>query len=506
METVIELRGVHFRYDPDAWVLEGIDLSIGSAEYVVVGGANGSGKSTLGYLLNGLIPHFVEGELSGNVIVAGHDTRDLAVADLAAQVGLVLQNPEAQLFNATVAEDIAFGLESFGGEAALIDKKVIEVAASLHIEHLLERAPDGLSGGEKRLAAIASVLALEPSVVVLDEPFAELDWAGVALVRGRLRNLHRAGKTIIVIEQRLQSAIEEATRCIILENGRVLFDGTAVKGKEILAAKQLIVSYPQRLPRMVPNDPPILSAHNLCRQIDGEPILKEVSLEIRRGESVALIGRNGAGKTSLIKHFNALLKPCSGSVVLFGENTRAKRTSELAAHVGLSFQNPHDQFFKLRVDQELRVGASMQGRVDDEWIDRVLHIFKLSGLLDRSPFRLSEGEKKRVALASIFAAQSPMVVLDEPTVNQDGYFRRALVRFLARLEEFGFTLIIVTHDLEFATAATDRWILLEAGEVIADGSPRAVSEKLGALPGQPTVNHIQWTSRKGHTLGKAQLG
>ncbi|MGA7877026.1 MAG: ABC transporter ATP-binding protein, partial [Desulfoferrobacter sp.] len=221
METLIELHDIHFKYDTDEWVLNGIDLSIGPAEYVLVCGANGSGKSTLGYLLNGLIPHFMEGEFIGNVMVNGNDTRNLTVADLAERVGLVLQNPEAQLFNATVAEDIAFGLESLGLDAGVIDARLAQVVRSLHIDHLLDRSPTELSGGEKRLAAIATVLALDPSVVVLDEPFADLDWDGVELVRRQLRELHQMGKTVIVIEQRLESVLNEASRCIILENGKV---------------------------------------------------------------------------------------------------------------------------------------------------------------------------------------------------------------------------------------------------------------------------------------------
>jgi len=503
---VIELHDIRFKYDTDDWVLNGIDLSIGPAEYVLVCGANGSGKSTLGYLLNGLIPHFMEGEFIGNVMVDGNDTRNLTVADLAEMVGLVLQNPEAQLFNATVAEDIAFGLESLGLDAGVIDARLAQVVRSLHIDHLLDRSPTELSGGEKRLAAIAAVLALEPSVVVLDEPFADLDWDGVELVRRQLRDLHQTGKTVIVIEQRLESVLNEASRCIILENGKVFFDGAPAKGKTILSERQLIPNYPERMPRTVTDERPILAVQNLHFRVNGEEILKDISFKIKKGESVALIGRNGAGKTTLIKHFNALLRPHAGSVLVLGEDVRRKRINDLAANVGLSFQNPNDQFFKLRVDEELRTGPKLVGKVDEKWIDNVFKIFELDELLDRSPYRLSEGEKKRVGLASIFSMQPPVVVLDEPTAGQDGHFKEALVHFLRMLEDFGFTLIIVTHDFEFARAATDRWVLLEDGRVVGDGPPRLFAEKMHATYGESAINHKECVKQHDDKFGKAAIG
>lgn len=503
---MIELHNIHFKYNTPEWVLNGIDLNIGPAEYILLCGANGSGKSTLGYLLNGLIPHFMEGEFLGNVIVNGEDTRDLTVADLAVRVGLVLQNPDAQLFNATVAEDMAFGLESLGLGADVIDVRLVQTARSLHLSHLLDRSPTELSGGEKRLAAIASVLALDPSVVVLDEPFADLDWEGVELVRRCLRNLHQTGKTVVVIEQRLESVLPEASRCVILENGRVFFDGAPARAETILRERQLIPNYPERLPRTVTDDQTILAAQDLHFRMNGEEILKEISLKIKKGESVALIGRNGVGKTTLVKHLNALLRPAGGYVFVLGEDVRKRRTNDLAAHVGLSFQNPNDQFFKLSVDDELHTGPKLVGKKDEDWIANVCRIFELDELLDRSPYRLSEGEKKRVGLASIFAMQPAVVVLDEPTVGQDGHFREALVEFLRMLEEFGFTLIIVTHDLEFAGATTDRWIVLEKGKVLVDGPPRLYAERMRAATGEPSVNVKECADQHEHKYRKTALG
>jgi energy-coupling factor transport system ATP-binding protein len=468
---VIELRDIHFKYPGGNRVLRDVNLTIERNEFVLVCGANGSGKSTLGYLLNGLIPHFIEGDLRGSVIVDGCDTRNLRVADLAKKVGLVLQNPEAQLFHSTVADDIAFVMENTAWGAADIHLRVAEVAASLHIEHLLKRSPGELSGGEKRLAAIASVLAAGPSVIVLDEPYADLDHDGVVLVRQELSNIHRQGKTVVVIEQRLDAVLPQASRCLLLEDGQIVFHGGTAEVEPLLLEKGLIPRYPRRKPRKSTKTHSLSAATNLCYCANGKRILHDVSLQIRQGESIAIIGKNGAGKTTLIKHLNALLHPSQGVVTFQGQDIRWTRTNELAAEVGLCFQNPNDQFFKVRVRDELMVGPHMIGRVDEEWIEKVCRLFQLGPLLDRSPYRLSEGEKKRVAFASIFSMRPGLVILDEPTVGQDGCFKEALVSFLRVLEGFGFTLIIVTHDLELARATTDRWIVLHDGRIVADGPP-----------------------------------
>lgn len=475
---MIELRDTHFRYAGSDWILKGLNLDIERGEYILVCGANGSGKSTLSCLLNGLIPHFIDGELSGSVKIDGFDTRNLSVADIASRVGLVLQNAEAQLFHSTVADDIAFGLETLDLSAAAIDAKVKEMAKVLSIGHLLDCSPGELSGGEKRLAAIAATLVLGPSVVVLDEPFADLDGHGVELVRKELRHIHRSGKTVVVIEQRLEGALDDATRCLILQDGRLFFDGVPEKAFSILHSKRLIPTYPQRSPRHFDGERAALVVKDLRFNRERRDILHEISFEIKRGESVAVVGRNGSGKTTLIKHFNGLNRPSSGTAALLGETAGKRRTDRLAARVGLSFQNPNDQFFKTTVREELSVGPKMIGTLDDQWIERICAIFELNDLLDRSPYRLSEGEKKRVALASVFAMKASLVVLDEPTVGQDGRFRESLAGFLRVLEEYGFTLIIVTHDFDFARAVSDRWIALENGRVVADGPPRCVSDKL----------------------------
>ncbi|MGD8284027.1 MAG: ABC transporter ATP-binding protein [Desulfobacterales bacterium] len=475
MATRVRLKNVHYHYPDTEWILNGVDLAIDAGEYTVIFGASGSGKSTLGYLFNGLIPHFFGGTLNGAVTINGIDTKNTAVNELFSHVGLVIQNADAQLFNSTVENEIVFGLESLGLSAREIDKRIENITAVLDIADLLERSPETLSGGEKRLVSIVAVLCLNPSVLLLDEPYSNLDWKGIQQVRDLLLHIHQSGKNVVVIEQRMGRFLQDCTRCLIVDQGKIRFEGDSSKAQRILVNEHLVPYYPKRLQqnRLTDNDI-ILVTENLSFFINGDRILKKVSLEFRRGETVAIVGQNGAGKTTLIKHFNGLLKPTEGKVILHGEDVRRKSPAELARRVGVCFQNPNDQFFKAKVKDELLVGMHTIGKKDDSGFDEVCSVLDLQGLLNRSPYRLSEGQKKRVSFASILAMKPDILVLDEPTVGQDGRFKEAIVKILGALEKKGITTIIVTHDLDFAEATTDRWIVLHDGQVVADGDPREI--------------------------------
>jgi energy-coupling factor transporter ATP-binding protein EcfA2 len=470
---VIRFTDISYGY-PDTGgkrALQGINLSIHDGEYVLICGRSGSGKSTLGYLFNGLIPHFLGGDLQGSVHANGVDTRDVTIADLLREVGLVFQNADAQLFNSTVENEIAFGLESLGLTPRKIEGQIRWVAETLGIGELLHRSPMSLSGGEKRIVAIASVLCLDPALLLLDEPFAHLDWQAARKVRDSLCRLHRKGKTIVVIEQRVAGLLEDATRCVVVEGGKILFDGVAGEADPALNREHLLPRYERRNGTERPAGQPILSVEDLSCEQEGREILKGICFEVRRGESLAIVGRNGAGKTTLIKHLNGLRRPGGGRVKLMGRDVFRMGSPERAARVGICFQNPNDQFFKNRVREELLVGARARGPGGRAGMDEISSLFDLENLLERSPYKLSEGQKKRVALASIAAMRPEILVIDEPTVGQDGRFLETISRLVRSLQDQGRTMIIVTHDLEFAHAATDRWIILHEGRVVGDGSP-----------------------------------
>lgn len=516
-EPIVAVDRLRYRYAAagPGWILDDLNLHIQPGEYLLVCGASGSGKSTLCRTFNGLIPHFYGGTLEGHVWVAGLDTRAHSVGELFARVGLVFQNPEAQLFTSTVAHELAFGLESLGLSRDEIRRRVAESAEVVGVSHLLARSPHQLSGGEQQLVAIAAALALRPVVVVLDEPYASLDPANVRRVRAALREINRRGTAIVLTEHRLSHAVADVDRMVVLDEGRVALDGPpqAVLRQQVeafglnlppvvrlardldlpeiplsveaaipmLGARRLLPEWLPMRPRPTPDGNLVLQAEDVGFTLDGRPVLQAVTLGLRAGECLALVGANGSGKTTLVKHFNGLYRPTRGRVLVLGQETRRAKVSRLARHVGLAFQNANDQFFRFRVQDEIEAGPRALGCLDEAWLRELVALFRLDPLLERSPYRLSEGEKKRVAFASALAARPEILVLDEPTTGQDWLFRQALGELLGELRARGQTVVLVTHDLEFAEQHADRWVLLAEGQVLTSGIPWEVMSHEVAL-------------------------
>ncbi len=497
----IRVAGLRYRYrrlSPD-WILKGIDLAIGndaaSPGATLIFGASGSGKSTLCRTFNGLIPHFYGGAMEGRVTVDGHDTAALGVEGLFHRVGMVFQNPEAQLFNRTVEREIAFGLESLGLDREEMRRRVAAAAGVVGIGHLLHRDPQGLSGGEQQLTVIAAILAPAPRLMVLDEPYANLDPAGVGRVRRALRAVRREGTAVVIVEHRLGYAAPDVDRMVTLEDGLVMADGpppaaamgrsprvgdAAASGAIIpgsMAGRPAATGAPSLAASPSPPAPatddamPLLRVRGLTHEAGGRHLLDAIDLDLRCGESVALLGGNGAGKTTLLRHVMGLLRPSAGRIWLEGSDIRKMKVSDLARRVGLAFQNPHSQFFKLTVRAEIAAGPMAMGCLDAAWMDEVVDIFGLDGLMDRSPFKLSGGEKKRVAFAAALAARPRLLLLDEPTAGQDGHFLGALEGFLKRMRQDGRAVMFATHDLDFAARNADRWLIMADGRLLADGPP-----------------------------------
>lgn len=521
-ESVIEVHNLRYRYASGGprWVLEGLNLRLKAGEYLLVCGASGSGKSTLCRTFNGLIPHFHAGVTEGYVAVAGLEPQAHPVSELFAYVGAVFQNPEAQLFNSTVERELAFGLESLGLPRDEIRRRAAESAEIVGLSPLLGRNPQQLSGGEKQLVAIAAALALRPQVMVLDEPYAHVDSASARRVRAALREINRRGTAIVLTEHRLQNAVADVNRLVVLHQGKVVLDGPprsvlqagveefglcpplVVRVARGLGLRDVPLSVealtaaisksdpPKRLPEdlfprrsvgVATGGDPVLQVDDVSFSLDGMPALRGVSLEVGAGECLAVVGANGSGKTTLIKHFNGLHRPAQGRVMVMGQDTRRARVSQLARHVGLAFQNPNNQFFRLTVREEIEVGAQVLGCYDATWLRELVRLFRLEPLLERSPYRLSEGEKKRVAFAAALAARPEILVLDEPTTGQDWPCRQTLSRLLGELRARGQTVILITHDLDFAEQNADRWVMLADGQVLTSGRPWEVMSNAQAM-------------------------
>jgi len=517
--AIISARKITYRYRPEdpRPVLDGIDLEIAAGDYLLITGRSGSGKSTLCRTFNGLIPHFYGGVLEGDVFVDDRTIRQSTVADLFDRVAMVFQNPDAQLFCRSVAQEIVFGLESLGIDRPVIEERLEAALDRVGIGALRRRAPRDLSGGEKHLVLIAALLALRPRVLVLDEPFANLDPGNVRRVRALLRNLHAGGCGIVVCEHRLSRAVPDATRMVVIHHGRIAADGdpghilahadqawglepplatrlgvamgwnpppqTIEELEAMPPRNDLIDSLEPRLPHSVlkPGRQPILEVDHLCSHLGGRPLLKHIDFTLHPGECLAIVGANGAGKTTLLRHLMGLQRPSKGAIRIDARDIGKTTVSEVARTVGLAFQNPDNQFFRFTVEQEIKVGPEALGRLDKDWIAELMTLFQLTSYRSKAPYRLSGGEKKRVAFASALAARPKVLALDEPTAGQDFDFRRNLRTFLQRMQALGQAVIIVTHDLTFAERTAGRWLLMAEGRLLADGRPEDIMANTGLM-------------------------
>ncbi|OGP90155.1 MAG: hypothetical protein A2156_12420 [Deltaproteobacteria bacterium RBG_16_48_10] len=516
---ILRFEGVSYRYPTvEPWTLREINLNISQGQSVLLAGASGSGKSTFCRTCTGLIPHFHEGELIGQVFLDGLDTRQHPVHRLFCHAGLVFQNPDAQLFNQTVQAELAYGLESLGLAPPEIERRLAWASELIGLGPLLLKAPYTLSGGEKQRVALGAVLALRPRMLLLDEPFTHLDPEGAKVLRGILQTIRAEGIAAIVVEHRLHEVIADFDRLLVLQEGRVVADGPP---RQVLSDD--VSRYGINLPPLVrlfrdlgwkglpltvseafewlkgqnssemmkinnpPSSPfskgglggfenknPLVEVEDVWFSYNGMPALRGVSFTLMQGECVALVGRNGAGKTTLVKHLNGLLKPAQGIVKILGRNTLKTPVAELARHVGFAWQNPNDQLFQVNVKDEVLTGPRALHAYDPVWCKKLFDRFNLNLLLNRSPFQLSEGQKKRVSFAAALAVQPEIIVLDEPTAGQDEPFRRELGTLIRELRGQGRTIVLVTHDLEFVAEHASRWMTMADGQIVADGSPEEV--------------------------------
>jgi len=533
---LIKIQDFTFYYSgAEKPALENVNLEIEDGEFVLVTGPSAGGKSSLCRCINGLIPHFYGGKVAGRVEVQGLNTVKHSTKELATKVGMIFQDPENQLVTQDVEREIAFGLENLAFSRDLIAKRIEESLDTLGISALRHRPIHELSGGEKQKVAIASVLALHPEILMLDEPTSELDPKSADEVLSIAQRLNdELGITVILIEHRLDRVIQHTDRLIVLDGGRIVVDGNTrnvlhknyqeiseagigvppviklahqleimniTDNKTPLTVKEGRMMLKEVFPKISGDLPqqekksiskPVIEVEKLWYVYpDGPAALKSVSLVIGEGEFVAIMGRNASGKTTLVKHFNGLLKPTKGSVVIHGIDTRKATIAELARQVGFVFQNPNDHLFADTVEEEIGFTLKNLGLKEGEIrsrTDEVLERFRLDKYRKQYPRALSGGEKQRVALASVLAMQPRILVLDEPTRGMEYRLKAELMNFLHEYTGQGKTVVLVTHDVETAAEYADRVILLGEGRVVVDGSKREVLSR--ALLFSPQINRL----------------
>jgi energy-coupling factor transport system ATP-binding protein len=465
------MEGLTVTYGAGETAVCDVNLRVQAGEFVLVTGVSGCGKTTLARCLNGLIPHLIPCRVQGTIQVAGLNPLREGVHRMASQVGMVFQVPETQLFNLSVEEEVAFGCHNLGLSADETAGCVEFALGSVGMESYRGRALHKLSGGEKQLVSIASVLAMQPKIMVLDEPLSHVDATGVRRVMDVLTHLNQTmGMTVILIEHRTHQVADSASRIIVMDKGRIVMDG----GPDLLCReRERLVALGVRVP-FLPEEADsvacpvpvrssvdsIVSVRNVHFGYKGRKVLDNVSLELQRGEFLALVGDSGAGKTTLAHLIAGVLKPASGTIKI-NENGHG------AQKVGLLLQNPSDQLFCDTVEEEVRFGPENFGIPADGVVEEVLQCTNLNAFRTREMQHLSRGQQQRLSLASVLALKPEILILDEPTLGQDWGHLIRFLDFVKDLQCQGATVMLITHDYEAAAKYADRVVRLRDGKIAA---------------------------------------
>jgi len=466
---MIEMDHFSFTYGgADAPVLKDVSFRVKEGEFVIVVGLSGSGKSTLCRALNGLIPHFYGGSVTGTVTVDGKETRGSSTAQLASTIGMVFQDPENQLVMTNVENEMAFGMENLALAKNEMTERVKYYSQYFDIERFFKRFIPELSGGEKQKVALASVLAMRPKYIVLDEPTSQLDEETAALFLEFLHRLNREqGVAIILIEHRLERCLHFARRIVFMEEGRIIADGHPEEVLPVLRSKGLVADFSRR-GKENGHSEVILSARNLHFAYTKTPILQDLSLDVMGHEVVAIVGANGCGKSTLLKHLNGLLRPKQGSVQLFGKDIAKTTTASMAKEIGYLGQNPNNYLFEETLQKELEFTLRNLKIPKEEWAERtdwVLQVLDLESYRHSFPRDLSCGQRERAALASVIIGRPKILILDEPTRGMDYWNKMKLAAIMESLKDQGMTTVLVTHDYRFVAEHANRVLLLSNGRL-----------------------------------------
>lgn len=511
MTAAIVFEDFSFKYDAQAEPsLKQINLTIEQGEKVLIVGASGSGKSTLGQCLNGIIPSTHQGQATGRLLIQGQDAFELSIYEKSQLVSTVLQDTDGQFIGLSVAEDIAFALENDRVDQDTMRQQVQTWADKLDVTSLLDQRPQDLSGGQKQRVSLAGVLIDESPILLFDEPLANLDPRSGKETVALIDQLHQQmGGTTLIIEHRLEDVLyRPVDRIVLLHEGELVFNGSP----QTLLASELLLAHGIREPlyisvlrqlgydltaapdltdlsaldltglsfaedrRVTSPKPtsPLLTVREWTFSYDSQtPVLKGLNLDIHRGERLAIVGKNGTGKSTLAKSLCGFIA-VEGAITFDGQDISTDSIKERADRIGYVLQNPNQMISQTMIADEVALGLHLRGFSEEVINERVEQTLKVCGLY---PFRnwpiaaLSYGQKKRVTIASILVLNPDIILLDEPTAGQDQRHYRDMMAFLNELNDLGHTIVMITHDMQLMLEYCDRCIVLSDGAIVGDASP-----------------------------------
>ena len=522
-DTIASFEEVSYSYsNPPAFVLKNVNLEIRKGEIFGLIGPTGAGKSTLCCAMNGIVPQFYGGRFFGKLTVAGMDSLENPVSKLAQRVGQVFEDPETQLIATSVENEIAFMLENLKVPRNEIRRRIPLVLESVRLEGTEKKHPSELSGGQKQRLAIATALAAQPDLLVLDEPTSQLDPVGTKEVFSTVYHLNKElGMTILMASHSAEEMAQFADRIGLLAKGELIYVGTpdevytqvallqenALRPPQVVstfysiqsrgvsvpkipvrldegceALQQLVASNVEVTPPESFPEPekktgtPLIHVKDLEHVYpDGTQALHGVSLDIHTGEYVLIIGQNGAGKSTLVKHFLKLLKPTSGIVEIGGKPSEELSVSDLAANIGYIAQNPDSQIFNMTVKDEVSFALKNLKYSKDEVEAMTNESLKSLGLYDdrdKHPLSLPKGDRARVVMAAILAMKPDTIIFDEPTTGQDYHGAHTILDISRQLHQQGKTVVVITHHLYLMPEYAERVIVMGKGTILSDAPIR----------------------------------
>jgi energy-coupling factor transport system ATP-binding protein len=496
-DSPLVVENLSFRYrDRQGASIQNISFEANPGEILLIAGASGCGKTTLIRCINGLIPRSYKGEVGGRVLVFGEEVKNWPLSRISQKIGTVLQDPERQILGTKVLNEVAFGLENLGLPREEIYQRVQASLDLLEISHLRGRDTFTLSGGEKQKVALAGVVAMRPSILLLDEPLASLDPASAWDSLNTIRLLANQGLTVLLIEHRVEDVLRiQPERVMFMSEGEIRYLGNlsglskVVNYREVKLPAEDIVERAKADPapaalRLLPTAAVTAREKEVLVKFENvgfgyEPereVLHGINLEIKRGDVIAVLGPNGAGKTTFVKHAIGLLKPKSGRVFVNGQETRQLSVAEIARTLGYVFQSPSHMLFAPTVREELSFGPQNLRHSKEEIEQEVKEALRIVNLSDNEqdpPLALSFGQQKRVSIAAILAMRSRILVMDEPTAGQDYQNYMNFMDSIVQLPGFE-AVLFITHDVDLAVIYANRVLIINNGQLIADGRPQDV--------------------------------